>query len=280
MLKRYRCIFVATGGLALLLVLFLGAHFGCLDATNTDHYQSDAAYGGEANPSDKTKNGLADITGMDGYTERIIAKPKPKDSAERENRDLAAQENSAIFAYWVFWAVVLQTFLAGGALIALLVDLSQNRKSAEAQLRAYITVEPGGVNESDNGFNRISYNLTNCGQTPAYDICIFGDILIVEGRPKDFNPITDGRMGDASATSDHTLGPGRNHWISAYQKEEFFSPYFKKIRKKETAIVHYGFVQYRDAFGKSRKTHFAFYHWGDELSDIESKTCRFGNHAT
>lgn len=280
MSNGYRGIGIAALVAAIFLTLFLGAYFGSLYAPETQYYQSETAYGGKANPSTKTKNGLADITGMDGYTERIIAKPKPKNTEERENRDLAAQENSALFAYWVFWAVVLQTFLAGGALYALLLDLKQNRKSAEAQLRAYITVDPGGINEAINGEHRIPYNITNGGQTPAYDLAVFGDILIVEGTPMNFDPVKQGRLGTADASTDITLGPQINHWTYAYQNADLFAPFLEKIDQKKAAIVHYGFIQYRDAFGVRRKTHFAFYHWGEELSDVESKRCRFGNYAT
>jgi hypothetical protein len=280
MSNSYRIIIVAASGLTLLVTLFIGAYFGSLYAPDTQHYKSETAYGGKANPSAKAKNGLADITGMDGYTERVIAKPKPKDREERENRDLAAQENSAVFAYWVFWAVVLQTFLAGGALFALIKDLRQNRASAEAQLRAYITIDPGGINEPIDGKVQMPYNVTNCGQTPAYNLSVFGDILIVHGDPRDFNPHEHGRLGYADASTDIALGPGQNQWNYAYGDEDMLAPFWDEIAKKESAIVHYGFLQYRDVFNVIRKTNFAFYHWGEELSDDESKRCRFGNNAT
>ena len=62
--------------------------------------------------------------------------------------------------------------------------------------------------------------------------------------------------------------------------EKLPKPFWDKIHKKEAAIIHYGFVRYVDAFGRSQATNFAFYHWGEELSDAESKVCRFGNSAT
>ena len=222
---------------------------------------------------DRVANELAE-------TRKDQADPYGDQRNEREKRDLIAQEDSAYWAGWNFIAMIAQTLLAGGALFALLCDLRQNRKSAEAQLRAYISVDPGGINEAIEGNHRIPYNIINSGQTPAYDLAVFGDILIIEGTPMNFDPMKQGRLGAAEASTDITLGPQSNHWTYAYQGADLFAPFLDKIDQKKAAIIHYGFIQYRDAFGVTRKTHFAFYHWGEELSDLESKRCRFGNHAT
>src|SRR5690606_12133498 len=125
----------------------------------------------------------------------------------------------------------------------------QNRLSAERQLRAYVSVEPSGVNEEEEGLHRFPYNIVNQGQTPAYDLAVFGDIVVIGGDPRQFNPAEDGRLGEAEASTDITLGPGHSQWNFAYQEAELFEPFMEAIRDKEAAIVHYGFVQYRDAFG-------------------------------
>lgn len=183
MLRGYRLLGIAALAVALFITLFLGAYFGALNAPNTQHYQFEAADGGKSNPSAKAKNGLSDISGMDGYTERVIAKPQPKDGEERENRDLAAQENSAVFAYWVFWAVVLQTLLAGGALVALVKDLRQNRKSTEMQLRAYCSLKTAnGIDVGPDLEPKIEMVVINSGQTPAFRMKIDTECRILESR--------------------------------------------------------------------------------------------------
>lgn len=152
--------------------------------------------------------------------------------------------------------------------------------SEQRQMRAYVSVEPGGVNESKDGLVRIPYNIKNSGQTPAYDLSVCGDIIIVEGDPRNFNPSKQGRLGEAEAFTDITLSPNDNQWNYAYMGDNLLDGHLENIAGRKAAIVHYGFIQYRDAFDTMRFTHFAFYHWGDELSDKESKRCRFGNNAT
>ena len=150
MLGGGRGILAAFAGLAALFIaLFTGAYYGSVYAPEKRHYQSVGPNSGQAYPADSPRNGLADVAGIDRFTESLIAKPQPRSTDEREQRDLAAQESMAVFGYWVFWAMIGQTALAAGALIALVKDLRQNRRSAEAQLRAYISVEPGGMNEAN-----------------------------------------------------------------------------------------------------------------------------------
>lgn len=281
MSSGYRTIAILCLGISVLIALGAGAFFGSLYAPDKSHYRTIPADGSQTYPRNAPKNGLADISGIDGPAERIIAQPQPRNTKERQDRVLAAQEAVAVFGYWGFWGIVLQTVLAGGALIALLADLKQNRRSSEAQLRAYITVEPGGINAAEDGMYRIPYKIANQGQTPAYNISIFGDILIMGGGdPRVFDPEEDGRLGEAEAFSDITIGPQSNIWNFAYQPEDLFAPYLTEIDQKESAIIHYGFIEYKDAFGHTRRTSYAFYHWGEELSDVESKRCRFGNNAT
>ncbi|WP_411290437.1 hypothetical protein, partial [Sphingorhabdus sp.] len=154
--------------------------------------------------------------------------------------------------------------------------------SEQRQMRAYVSVEPGGVNQSYEGFSRLPYNIKNSGRTPAYDLALCGDIIIVQGDPRNFNPSEQGRIGegDAVASTDITLGPNDNQWSYAYMDDGLIQGHRQKIAQRKAAVVHYGFLQYRDAFDNIRRTNFAFYHWGDELSDKESKRCRFGNNAT
>lgn len=160
------------------------------------------------------------------------------------------------------------------------IETNARTASEQRQMRAYISIDPGGVNESHDGLSRLPYNIKNSGQTPAFDLTLCGDIMIVEGDPRNFNPAEHSRLGEAVASTDKTLGPNDNQWSYAYMNDGFVADHLEKIADRKAAIVHYGFLRYRDAFDTIRVTNFAFYHWGDELSDKESKRCRFGNNAT
>jgi len=212
----------------------------------------------------------------------------------RDESDLCAQWNAANAArdnaFWAKWGV----WITGIGIIGLLITIVQGRmalerahdaneiarESSERQLRAYIMIEPQGVNVPEDGLMRVPMDIINNGQTPAYNLEIAGDFLIVDGDPRQFDPAIHGRLGDDTASTDGILGPGSNRFSYAYMEAELCAPFWGGICDKNAAIIHYGYLKYRDVFGKERKTNFAFYHWGEELSDVESKRCRFGNSAT
>jgi hypothetical protein len=205
--------------------------------------------------------------------------------AEHDDRDLEAQQTTAVWTHYLGVAGVLGTAfgLLGVALV--LFTFREQRKTSRAELRAYLTVEPGGINESRDGVHRVPLNFINNGQTPAYHIEHGGDFLIMTGDPRQFDPATHGRLGglkpeDFTVSSDQILGPKANRFSYAYLDEKLSKDFWGKIQKKEAAIIHYGFVRYVDAFSRPQATNFAFYHWGELLSDADSKVCRFGNNAT
>lgn len=171
----YRFLIFAAFGLSLLCAVGFGAFYGSIYAPEKRHYQSVGSNSGQTYPTDSPRNGLADVAGIDGTVESLIAKPQPRDTDEREQRDLAAQESMAVFAYWMFWAMILQTALAGGALIALMKDLRQNRDSAETQLRAYVDLcddrtgieaKPEWAKNGDAAY-KLNISFKNFGATPA-----------------------------------------------------------------------------------------------------------------
>jgi hypothetical protein len=232
-----------------------------------------------------------------------------RDEGNDRNSDLCAQwvaaKGAADAAYWAKWTFWFGLLGLGGLLVTLYytrkavlaaeegtkdADTALHhaaegnkiaRDTAKAQLRAYLGVEPGGVSEAIEGRHQLALNLINNGQTPAYGLEHNGDIVVVEGDPRNFNPAEHGRLGPETATTDTTLGPQSNRFTYAYLNEDVVdASNWEKIRTKKTALVHYGYFRYKDAFGETRQTNFAYYHWGEELSDVMAKRCRFGNDAT
>jgi hypothetical protein len=53
-----------------------------------------------------------------------------------------------------------------------------------------------------------------------------------------------------------------------------------QVLEKKRAIMCFGFIHYKDAFGRIQTTEFTHYHWGPELSAAEAKRSRRGNTAT
>jgi len=110
MSSGYRNIVAALAGLAALCTsLGAGAYFGSLYGPDRKHY--------EAVGSDTKGNGdyrgpsqsLPDVAGLPGPVERAIANPPSPTAKDHESRDLAAQEASAL---WAFWMVVISSLSA------------------------------------------------------------------------------------------------------------------------------------------------------------------------
>ena len=194
-----------------------------------------------------------------------------------------AADAAADSAWWAAVGSFAGAISTALVIVALYFAFKSNwiaRDTAKRQLRAYISIEPGGINEAQNGLSRVPFNIINNGQTPAYELEHGGDFVVIEGNPMEFDPSLDGRLDGQTAVTDQSLGPNSNRFSYAYLEAALCAPFLAQIDKKEAAIIHYGYVTYKDAFGERHRTSFAFYHWGEVLSDLESKRCRFGNDAT
>lgn len=211
--------------------------------------------------------------------------PCQKPEGETES-DLCAQWKAAraaeVGALWTKVGSVIGIFSALGIVVALVLTIDSNRiarDTAKRQLRPYIGVEPHGINEVEDENCRVPIDITNRGQTPAHNILVFSRFTI-SSDPRAFDPAEQGGYGVAAERENTTLGPSENRFVYSYFSDAFAAPYWDKIAAREMAIIHYGYISYSDNFGETHETHYAFYHHGQELSDLTSLRCRFGNHST
>jgi hypothetical protein len=261
-------------------------------------YQADAKGGGEQGATNNTV--AASLQNISASHRQPTKRPQSTEEDETKcgpeqygsHADLCAQwkaADAATDSAWWAWVSGLVGFGSLiGVLVALGIALHSNwiaRDTARRQLRAYLTVEPGGVCQPEDGLHPVPIDLINNGQTPAYDLEHGGDFLVITGDPRQFDPDADGRLAqlnpaDCVAQTDAVLGPNTNRFTYAYIEEKMITKAnWAKIHAKEAAIIHYGFFRYKDVFGERHQTNFAFYHWGQDLSDVYSKRCRFGNDA-
>ena len=203
-----------------------------------------------------------------------------------------AQETGAGLAFWVVVIALLQlvTIILGlfvikkavgdtGKAIAAMRDANAlAEQSARRQLRAYLVIEPGGVNEVVDGFARLPLQVENKGQSPAFDVRLFANHAVVE-NPRDIS-LDDLGVPLGGESDGASLGPGVCRSIYSYASEALIEPYAYDIVRKRRAIIQFGYVGYRDAFGDEWRTNFAFYHWGNNLTPANALRCRFGNDAT
>jgi len=236
---------------------------------------------------------LADLSAA-YQTERAETAKAPKETGPcgpRQyggNADLCAQwkaaDAAADSAWWAWAGGILGIASLFGVIIAIGLTFWSNwiaRDTARRQLRPYVSIDPKGIHSRDEqGMEVACLLLHNAGQTPAYDICVHCWFTLEED-PVNFN-VADriSEMPEDSDGTDIVIPPGEGHHIYNGLPFALLHETGVRIAEKELAIVHYGFVTYRDGFGRWWQTNFAHYHRGDELSDATAKRCRRGNGAT
>ena len=102
MFNGYRGIGIAAlGAVTVLAALGTGAYFGALYSPNNQQHQ---AVGGDTSASESGQyrgQPLSDIAGLPEPIERAIKNPPAENRQDREQRDLAAQESMAAWAFYM-----------------------------------------------------------------------------------------------------------------------------------------------------------------------------------
>lgn len=150
-------------------------------------------------------------------------------------------------------------------------------RNAERQLRAYITVEPGGIGrweleESPHG--RITAR--NVGHTPAYDVEVAVKTGIVDELPS--TDITD--TASVITTGDMVIVPGGHQNMAFYPEGTIGPKEFEDVFTGKKAVIVLGYVRYRDIFDKKRRTSFCHFYRGPDLSVEFVRYNNWGNSAT
>jgi hypothetical protein len=187
----------------------VAALIGCLAlawlALGDAHYRENkatAAY----DHSERTEQIETERAGIPFEAERFASNPEPKNAAEREKRDLAAQEASAAWGFWValFAGVQLIATIVGLYFIKRTLDatldavedtglatqamLKQNEiaeTNAHLQLRAYLSVDTRQSGWTDPTSSKIEGQVVvkNTGQTPAFNVQTAIGFVVGKNKP-------------------------------------------------------------------------------------------------
>lgn len=183
----------ALGAVAALTFVALGAgaYFGSL--YGPDHKQYEAV-GSDETASESyhgVSESLPDIALIPDPVERAIANPQSHGGQDSVERDLAAQESMAAWAFYmaVFAGVTALVTFFGTILIWKQVSLTREAVKAtgeatgamlkandiaermgKAQVRAYISISKPQIDMVKPGVAKLVYDLKNFGATPAKDI--------------------------------------------------------------------------------------------------------------
>jgi len=196
--------------------------------------------------------------GLPALAERVISNPEPGEGTERERRDLAAQENTAAWAFWMVFLSGLQLIVSGFGLWALLRTIDQGRKAlkrardanriaddtARRQLRAYVL--PIGIEWSfeivgGERYVSIQVKWQNSGATPGADFTcaalpMVSDVVLTS---MDFSIV-----GPRHAS---TIGPAM---VLLAPRALISLPDAHAVWSGSKAIYLIGKATYKDAFNK------------------------------
>jgi hypothetical protein len=269
---------ILAGALAALLFVTFG--LGWISGTLTQTPNHSAAGQASARQSDQlTREDSTVTTPLGGRRHQSEeagadqADSYAKERNERERRDIVAQEDAAKWSRHSFLAMIAQTLVAGAALIALMLDLRQNRINAERQLRAYVDVfkyESGPLNSDEPYWVKV--HVANRGQTPAYKVQITAHASV---RGLTVNSESFPIGFDGGEQSNSTLGIGSEFHAPVVFDFPMSPRNVAAIQAGVKRLYCFGQVLYNDIYGRTHRTRFRAV-WQQDGFFME---CQDGNEA-
>jgi hypothetical protein len=178
-------------------------------------------------------------------------------AGERDEQDLVAQRQSALWAYIMGAAAVIGMGLSAVGVYLVWTTFAETRESnniakrtAADQLRPYVYITDEFM-ELDSGCAKIKLHLRNFGQTPAKNVvvrlCGFVRPYYKENIPKNV------RKMETRIFCDMPLG--LDNWTSEYQVTGL-SAHHKGLSSGAKAIYVDGYIRYTDSAGNRYRTDF------------------------
>lgn len=222
---------------------------------------------------------------------------KPGD--DDRNSDLCAQWKAAdAAAAAAKWAEV-SAYIGGVAAFLLLWTLAYTARATAAAdkaalaaqqackitsdannngLRAYVLVDSARIFNLDTEVPQIVLTIRNFGQTPASDFrCQMNGCFSNYPAEFDFVDLSCDTEGSRAL-----IGPGGQTKISWRPSRKMESIDLQALINHKAAFWAWGWIRYKDVFGKDQETSFRFMYGGDSPRDPDGflAACFEGNHAT
>ena len=276
--RGYRLFLVALGGLSLPIALGIGSYFGALYSSNQKQYHAVAGDQSGHNDYSGPSQSLPDISGLPSSVERVIANPHPTTSEDRESRDLAAQEASALWAFWMVVVSFASVLITAVGTLFLYKQIVLTREAVEdtgnatdamreandiaktgsaLELRPYVWFGKSEIRNVKVGESpTFVVEIKHAGQTPAYEVRSFVSFGLM---PPGFNDtkFKFNRKPHYPISSVAQLFPGHEGLISNnIGSFTIDRQTFDRLAEQTQRFVCAGVVSYRDIFGKRHLTTF------------------------
>ena len=190
------------------------------------------------------------------HTHDAASRPDDPSNTQAEKRGGEAPEvtfielklGEGLLVFVTVWLVLVTRALVDGA-----------KDTAERQLRAYISVEPGGnfrQSQKRKTVFEFTPNIVNNGLTPANDVIIHTNIGVVP-------PIIPPNF-DYSSTligpnpSRATIGPRQSKFNGTFLFRNIDRKEMRLIVNKQKCFHLFGRVEYKDVFGHPHTSNFSF----------------------
>lgn len=211
------------------------------------------------------------------------AQAAEQDRIQQENllqqaRSVEAANKALIASYEQSRSSALQTVMLVWTLAAAFWTIYDGRRAINRQLRAYLTVEIGGLTKCGPGEKPTAkIKVLNVGQTPAYEFSSKILITFMAGDGSHTVSIPDPHQVELS---DLTLGPGRSYVVSA-KSDQAPPPNFGPANETGNGRVAVtGCITYRDVFNRRRITQFCHYYSGPDWGKPSGAYHKAGNRST
>ncbi|AEH88035.1 hypothetical protein [Mesorhizobium opportunistum] len=197
---------------------------------------------------------------------KLEARENPDDPKYYQEQDRRAQKSAAdasqVMVFLTEVSIMLGLVGAGAIIWTLAVSRESNsisRETAERQLRAYVLPANCTLELAADNDPTAHVRIQNFGQTPAFDVRSWIHIW-VEAYPK---RVEFPNAPDDLPKGQGVRGPGFHATFRHRRELPIHAWEMERIRTKTAAIYVYGVVEYRDCFGKKRRTKFLKFFYGE-----------------
>jgi hypothetical protein len=208
-------------------------------------------------------------------------------SARAAEVQARAAIDQAYWARWSFWFLVA-TFVATafaaryaykaaaathrGAIadeasaVAANATLHQMQDTAQRQLRAYISVRSSIGQQQPDGTINFVVQITNAGQTPAYELDAWIGVKLLDYPIKDFKPEPPQRK----EISKSVLGPGLDQELRITRRDRMTVALSQDLIARKKVICVVGRVDYMDIFGRTKFTDIRLLYFGQSGTGLKN----------